>query len=80
MFAPAYMGRKRCFRMLYSVPELFSLEPLRLRTRQKRSKGLRPAGPRRSRNRPLDAIALLHFRLITDTLTDPGSNSAVFPT
>jgi hypothetical protein len=22
----------------------------------------------------------LHFRLITETLTDPGSNSAVFPT
>jgi hypothetical protein len=43
MFAPAYMGRKRFFfECFYSVPALFSLERLRLRERQKRSKGYAP--------------------------------------
>jgi hypothetical protein len=42
MFAESYMGRKRCFRMLFAVAELFSLDQLRLRAGQRRSKGLRP--------------------------------------
>jgi hypothetical protein len=44
MFAPAYMGRKRCFRMLLLRSRtVLSLEQLLLRPRQKPSKGLRPA-------------------------------------
>jgi len=46
MFAPEYMGRKRCFRILYSAPELFALEQLRLRRTAKAFEG---ATPRRFR-------------------------------
>jgi hypothetical protein len=43
MFAPAYMGRKRCFRMLLLRSRTVLSGTVAFTRTQKRSKGLRPA-------------------------------------